>query len=358
MAGLTALSAYLPHFLVILGGWFMTLSPGTLFFHKLQTFEVFEHATLELTEDPQFSVTAAEMLNVPYIRSFFYALSMPCFGLIYFALSFFRQDPQPDVPLFVIALAPTAIACWKITAKKRSLFLAIAFLNAVLAVPVCQVLIHFNFFDMDWAVPGMKQLVYALVLVQFLTLSTAVTTCGLDYYRYTNPRASMLDYKACYETLRKIYSTGANIAVCLWHHCDLAVVALYIAVWRISSAFSDHVLILGSLVSILMTLPATKFILQLRMIDLMLPCFTRGNSRKQDIRGYIKPIGAIAFGTVASASSQAMFLIAWLYCLTFIPHDIFYGKLLRMLLLSGTILNGTAKILSLFLFVHPMDLKK
>ena len=337
----------------------MTLSPGTLFFHRLETFEVFEQTKLEIAEDPEFAIKAAEMINLPYIRSFFYALSMPCFGLLFTLVSFFRQDPSPDLLLFVIAVAPTCFALWKIMVKKRPLFLIIGAVYAILVIPVSRVLIHMNFFDIDWSSPTLKRLVLALVFAQFVTLSTAMTTCGLDYYRYTNPRVVLLDYKACYETLRNIYSKRANFLVWLWHHCDLIMLSLWGLSWKFDRNMSIPLLIGGSVLSIILTVPATKYILQLRMIDLMLPCVTHRKARKQDIRSYVKPIGAIAFGTVASSSSQAMLLIAWLYCTLFpSPYSVTYIRMAKLLLLCGMFLNATAKVLSLFLLIHPVESSK
>jgi hypothetical protein len=92
------------------------------------------------------------------------------------------------------------------------------------------------------------------------------------------------------------------------------------------------------------------------MIDLLLPCLIHGKTDQKEVKKYIRPIGSIAFGMTASAASQAMFLVGWTFCTTFKSDQTeFYLCLLRTLVLTGSIVNASARIISWVLMLHPLE---
>jgi hypothetical protein len=119
------------------------------------------------------------------------------------------------------------------------------------------------------------------------------------------------------------------------------------------------ILICGSSVSTILTLPVTKYIIQLRLVDLLLPCFAQGKSDKREMKRLIRPLGGIVFGMMGSACVQAMFVIGWFFCMTFRSEfSGIYADILCVLLLSGSILNASSMLAMSFLRIHPVQSRK
>jgi hypothetical protein len=200
-------------------------------------------------------------------------------------------------------------------------------------------------------------LITTTVIAQIIALSNAATSQALSYYRYSHPRAAMLDFKGAYPILRQIYATHSHMLMFIWHHLDLLTFLFFsIAFYCAGEKMIDAVLVTGTVISVALTIYATKVVLQLRMIDLLLPCLIHGKTDRKEVKKYIRPIGSIAFGMTASAASQSMFLIGWAFCTTFkSEHTEFYLRLLKTLILTGILVNASARIVSWTLMLHPVE---
>jgi hypothetical protein len=286
---------------------------------------------------------------------------MPCFGLIFYILTFLRRDGEPDILLFLISIGPNLLTSLRISASRRKIFAWTAVVCGIWAVVVGSSLAgHGVLKEVPERVRGGGNLPQMLILLQFVGLASSVTSYALNYYRYTHPRAALLDVEGCYPTMRKLYSTSVTVLFTMWHFADLAVVAAYVFVraW-FGEAKATWILISGSVVSIALTLPVTKYVIQLRMIDLLLPCFTQDKRSDRDVKKMIRPLGGIAFGMIASSCSQAMFIIGWVFCKTFrSKFSDFYVDVLQLLILTGAILNASALILSGVFAIHPVESRK
>jgi hypothetical protein len=339
-----------PHFMTLFCGWHMTVSPGSLLFHHLQTVEAFPNK-LEL----EFAISPAQLASLPYVRSLFYTLSMPCFALLFYFLATVLHTRKPDVFLMLISTVPTIATCLKISFSQRT-FAVFAVLFGAVSFATSRLIIELGM--VPSAPPG-NALPYFLVLVQYTAGATSVTSGALNYFRYSHPRAAMLDFEGCYPILRRIFSRFAIFVIQVWHHVDICVVIGFLAASMWARRFANTILISGVALSIAVTIPATKYILQMRMIDLLLPCFSKGKTEKKDVRKYIKPIGSIAFAMVALPATQALLLVGMLFCHTFPTDDsMFYSRLLRAMLVAGTVLNSFTRVVSLGFLVFPVESQK
>jgi hypothetical protein len=353
MARWSVLSLW-PHFMTFFCGWHMTVSPGSLLFHRLQTFEAFPDGL-----EREFAIGTGQLASLPYVRNLFYTLSMPCFALLFYFLATCLPMRKPDVLLLIISTVPTIATCLKISFSRRAFSISAIFFGLVSFI-ASHVILELGMIP---SVPREfwvgKEVVYFLMLVQYTAGATSVTSGALNYYRYSHPRAAMLDFEGCYPILRRIFSRFASFIIQVWHHVDIGVVASFVAASIWAHRFADFILIGGVALSIGVTIPATKYILQMRMIDLLLPCFSKGKTEKKDVRKYIRPIGSIAFAMVALPATQALVLVGMLFCQTF-PTDnsMFYLSLLRAMLVAGAVLNGFTRVVSLGLMVFPVESQK
>lgn len=343
-------STYCPHFLIVFASWFMNVGPGSLFFHKLHTFEVLD---CKVSLASSVSVTAAQLITVPFVRNFFYSMSMPCFALLFYCVTFLRKIQDPDLALFIIALAPTILTCLRVIFKYRSVYATSSILFGAFSVVVAKLAISsglFNFVDTD-----QTKLLYVGIFVQYMSLSVSVMTGGLNYYKYTHPKAALLSMESCHNSLRTLYSAFSNIVMTIWHHWDIVIVFSFLAAAKfIGGNVATYILLGGCTLSLVFSIFATKCILQLRMMDLLLPCFGTSDKEKYDARKLVKPIGAIAFGIAASPSVQALFLVGYLYCQTFQSNSSgFYSSVLLLVMFTGSVLNCFMRILSLLVAALP-----
>jgi hypothetical protein len=261
--------------------------------------------------------------------------------------------------LLVVSTVPTIATCLRISFSRRA-FSVFAIFFGLVSFAASRVIVELGMIpSAPRALWTGKALVYFLILVQYTAGATSVTSGALNYYRYSHPRAAMLDFEGCYPILRRVFSRFASFVIQVWHHVDICVVVGFLAASIWARRFADFILIGGVALSIAVTIPATKYILQMRMIDLLLPCFSKGKTEKKDVKKYIRPIGSIAFAMMALPATQALLLIGMLFCQTF-PNDnsIFYLRLLRAMLVAGAVLNGFTRVVSLALIVFPVESQK
>jgi hypothetical protein len=333
---------FAPHVLTILCGWYMTVSPGHLLFHRLRAFEV---TSINFGDTLELSLTADQIIHIPFVRNLLYTVAMPCFGLVVYGITFLRRRQEPDLLLFAIALVPTIFTSLKIICVRKKLFLCNAILYGLASIPLSLCLS---------TAPPLDRLA---LIIQITALSSGATSHALNYFRYTHPRAAVLDFQGAYPILMQIYSTRAHVLLFLWHHIDLfAIPVIYLAGQFTSQKVVDAIVIGDAVFSVVLSILATATILQLRMIDLLLPCLTHGKTDQREVKKYIKPIGSIAFGMMASAAMQSMFLFGWMFCDTFRTGSReSYVAILRSLLAAGIIVNGSARLVSWFLMLHPVE---
>jgi hypothetical protein len=346
--------SFWPHFMTFFCGWHMTVSPGSLLFHRLQTFETFPDNL-----EPEFAIGTGQLASLPYIRSLFYALSMPCFALLFYCLAACLHAGKPDLFLLIISTVPTIATCFKISFSRRAFSILAAFFGLVSFI-ASHLIVEL---DMIPSIPHefwiRKALVYFLIFVQYTAGATSVTSGALNYYRYSHPRAAMLDFEGCYPILRRIFSRFASFIIQVWHHVDICVVVSFLAASIWAPRFAEVILIGGVALSIAVTIPATKYILQMRMIDLLLPCFSKGQTEKKEVRKYIRPIGSIAFAMMALPAAQALLLVGMLFCHTFPAENaMFYSRLLRAMLVAGAVLSSFSRLVSLAFMVFPVESQK
>jgi hypothetical protein len=345
------LLAFWPHTVLILCGWCMTLSPGSLFFHHLCTVEVFSENFESRSFKFELSLSAAQVVSLPYVRHLFYTVSVPCFGLFFYFFTLLISPAQPDLLLFLISVVPTILTCARITFSMPLFSAAAAFFSA-LSFVFSRMLVMAGAVEHSGAV-----FLHCAVLVQFAALAHTAVSRALTYFRYTHPRAGLLDLEVFHPILRTVYSTRAHVLMTLWHHADLGVVLIVVGAKKFfGEAVATRLLVFGALASVGLTFLATKYVLQLRIIDLLLPCIKKGTPEKGDVNKVIKPIGAIAFGMIAAAAVQALLLVGMLFCRTFpSAASDFYGSLLRALLFTGSVLGASARVASWALIAHPIE---
>lgn len=272
---------------------------------------------------------------------------MPCFALLFYCVTFMRKIQDPELLLFVIAVAPTILTCLKIITKRRGRYVISAPIFAIVSLIIAKGVISSGFLDV---VTDRIKLIYISVFVQYFALSVSVLTSGESYHKYTHPQAALLGIEGCHDSLRGLYSALSNIAMTIWHHWDIIVVLGTLLSAKFATLYiAKCALIGGCVLSIVFTLFATKLILQLRMMDLLLPCLSATDKEKYEARKLVKPIGAIAFGMIAAPSVQALFLVGYLYCQTFQSEfSAFYSDLLLILMFTGALLSCFMRVASLF----------
>jgi hypothetical protein len=340
-----------PHFILVVCGWYMTVSPGCLFFHDLHTVEVFSENFDSKDIKFELSLSAAQVVSLPYVRHLFYTVTVPCFALFFYFFTRFVSPTQPDLLLFLISVIPTILACAQITFSRRLFALASAAF-AALSLPISHLLLLCGAVP---AVSGPSALFFrGVVLLQFACFAHTAVSRALTYFRYTHPRAGLLDLDAFHPILRRVYATPVLVLMTAWHYADVAVVGVVVtARYFAGEAAASAALIGGALASVGLTVPATKYVLQLRIIDLLLPCLRK---EKADIQKYIRPIGTIAFGMAAGAAEQALLVVGMLFCATFRSQmSEFYGCVLRALLFTAALLNASARVASWMLMAHPIE---
>ena len=128
------LSKIIPYFLLFIFGWHMTIGPGALIFHRLKSFKILKNHVIPVSNfvgsQNEIMLSPAAIIKIPYMRPFFFAVSMPCFSLLYYFWTFFCNNQVPDPILFACALFPIYFTSVKMSTNY------ISFLVAFISLPI------------------------------------------------------------------------------------------------------------------------------------------------------------------------------------------------------------------------------
>jgi hypothetical protein len=154
-----------------------------------------------------------------------------------------------------------------------------------------------------------KLFLYVVLFLQFGCFAHTAVSRALAYFRYTHPRATLLDVEVLHPIPRTVYSTRGHAVTTAWTHADVAIITVVLVSGHLlGNVIAGYVSMLGAIASVGLTVPATKYVLQFRLIELLLPCFRMGSAGKAAIQRAIAPIRSIAFRITASAAKQALLL--------------------------------------------------
>ncbi|OHS98530.1 hypothetical protein TRFO_08792 [Tritrichomonas foetus] len=359
---LFSFSNIIPHIVLFIFGWHMTIGPGTLLLHHLKSFHILDEQFIPVgsivgqqEKSNMIKFSPAELIKIPYIRNFFFTLSMPCFALCYFFITFFRKNQEPDPLLFVNSLFPIIYTSIKLSHKKKSIIFA--------AASIIVTLFALQIENMESIDNRYIILIYIFVFIQFFSFSNSICITTKSYYEYSHPPIAIFDYEQCYSILQTLYSGFWHFLITVWHHIDAVVIIAYVVtkidVLEISEKNSSLLLICCSMFTCILSLPCAKCLLQLKIIVMMIPTFTKNkNGDKEDLHKLVNPIGKISFSLTALPSHLFILNIGWIYCNTFISENTqAFASILQILIFTGTVLSCTARLFSLVYSFFPISNK-
>lgn len=352
------LSTLIPHFLLFVIGWHMTVGPGTLIFHHLKSFKILNNHVIPIgnivsQEYNDVMLSPAEVIKIPYIRSFFFSLSMPCFALGYYFLTFFRNNQDPDALLFACSLFPIYVTSLKLSNKILSVLLSIV------SIPITFLIIKTkevteSFEDIESFLNN-NILIYFLIFLQYFSFEHSITISANCFHEYTNPPLSIFDFEGSIPILETVYSNFSNILIMIWHHIDIAIIILYLISKHIISAqFSSQFLVGSAIFTSMLSYFCAKRLLQLKLITLTKPKNTDNKKKQKKLRKLVNPIGEIAFGITAIPSHLLILSEGWIYCQTFHSHySELYSQILEVLIFAGIFLSCIPRLFSFLYMIFP-----
>lgn len=351
------LSAFIPHILLFVIGWHMTIGPGTLLFHHLKSIKILNNHVIPIgnivSQEYNVMLSPAELINIPYIRSFFFSLSMPCFSLGYFFITFIRKNQDPDALLFACSLFPIYLTSLKLSNKLLSFLLAII-----------SIFVTFFILQTNEALQSTGDgellfksiyFIYFLDFLQYFSFAHSVTTSASCFHEYTNPPISIFDIEGSIPILETIYSNISNFLITVWHHIYIVISILYLISKKFLTPKQSSLFLIGSAIfSSFLSYFCAKRLLQLKLITLMKPNKQNDKKKKKKITKLVNPIGEIAFGITAIPSNLLILSIGWIYCQTFKSNrSEIYSSMLEIHIFSGIFLSCIPKILSLIYSFFP-----
>lgn len=355
---LKKISTLFPHFLLFVIGWHMTVGPGTLIFHHLKSFKILNNHVIPIgniisQEYNNVMLSPAEVIKIPYIRSFFFSLSMPCFSLGYYALTFFRKNQNPDPLLFACSLFPIYVTGIKLSNKILSLLLgafsiSISFLIIKTKERAESIEDNELFFQN-------VIIIYILIFLQYFSFEHSVCISANCFHEYTNPPLSIFDIEGTIPILETVYSNFSNFLIMLCHHIDIAIILFYlISKHIISTQVSSRFLICSTVLTSILSYICAKRLLQLKLITLTKPKDSKIEKKQKKLRKLVNPIGEIAFGITAIPSHLLILSVGWIYCQTFHSnYSELYSSILEALIFSGVFLSCVPRLLSLLYLFFP-----
>lgn len=329
----------------------MTIGPGALIFHRLKSFKILKNHVIPVSNfvgsQNEIMLSPAAIIKIPYMRPFFFAVSMPCFSLLYYFWTFFCNNQVPDPILFACALFPIYFTSVKMSTNY------ISFLVAFLSLPITFSILKINDIPIDITSEiNNYTILYILIFIQYFSLTNSLYITSNSYYEYTHPPLSIFDCDGAIPILERLYSHVFHVMITIWHHCSFIIIISYFLVKSFCTSFKPNsFLIVSAIIFSFLTYICTKFLIQLHLITIILPSSEKDQRNTKTVKKLVSPIGKIAFGLTAIPSHLLIMAIGWIYCQTFKNDDYeLYSWFIEELLLSGIILSGFAR---LFSFIHP-----
>ena len=361
---LPSLSNIFPHILLFIFSWHMTVGPGALLLHHLKSFHIYDEQFIPIDrivsdekKKGMIKLSPAQLINIPYIRQFFYLLSIPCFSLLYYFLTFLRKSHDPDILLFFNTFLPIIVSSIKLGDKKKSLILGLVSLFVTFITLRIQ-----GSYDLLANSTFVIPFIYGIIFLQYFAFTNSINQISKFYFRYSHPPISLFNFEGCYSVLQNIYSSFWHFLITVWHHFDTVLSILYILI-RVFSPPNIHpskFLIFFSIISNLLSLPCVKCFIQLKLILMMLPIFNqKKDSSPDEVHKLVTSIGEFAFSITALQSHLLLLNIGWIYCSTFhFSNSDTYLAMLECMIFSGTVFSSTSRVFSLFLtlpFIQKND---
>lgn len=335
----------------------MTISPGTLILHRLKVFDIFTTPIID-SKDYHAGVTGYtlspyQIINIPFIRDFLVSLSFPSLYLSFFIYSVIQPNrgPKPDFLLLFISLFLTFYSCGKLIWKQtlQSLKKYAMFLTGLTCISI-PILIKF---DTSNVFPGnTKYWVYLLIIIQSCFLSVSPATASSCQEKYAHPKAELLSVEGYHPLLRKIYSTWVGALMFVWHHIDLVTLVAFSGVYTLyGMRKASYLLVTGAIISSFLSAFVISMLLQLSMLQLMLPIFyvqksSEDEKPKKNLKSLLQPFGEIAFGLSALPICQLLWCYAWCHSVYMDTKPKWHRDFFFTMILSGTIMSAFSRVFS------------
>ena len=350
----------------------MTLGPGVLFFHKLKCFDVLKQPIIsaqEYIEDKientnSMTINAFQIVKIPFVQDFFFELSLPTLYLIFFGLFYLRigNFPEPTTNILVLCFVLLFVSCIKLIKQEKvpnkfiSPLFSLAFGCITPLIVFSGKIPFFNgITDKNFTILTLCCLIFSFMF------SISPTTNGLNYYEYTHPKLDLLHFSGFRSVLMTLYSTLSTALLLIWHYFDLIFVLItFFAICILDARSCVKIIISGCIIYAILTIFATKRMIQYKVVTLLLPIFqvskTRENTPK--LKVLLRPLGASVFGMMSLPVAQLMLCIALAQSefLHSSENGTFEVPFFTALLINGEILQATQILVSFAStigFIHP-----
>lgn len=295
---------YIPHILLLLFGWKMTIGPGSLILNKLQDIKV--------CQTKEFSINAYNIAKIPYIRDFLVAFSLPCIYFCYFVLLLifdYRRTVLPDPLLVGLSTSIIGLSSIKLWMKECFLFKVVTIMLAVVVASVAG------------AFEG--PLVFLGSFFFFIAYSGSFKAIAMSYMDFTRPDSDFLCYETSKEILMSIYSTGKSIMISSWFYSDVTILVGCSAVSVLLSKDKARLmLVLLLFVHSVCGMVCIKPFAQLRVLNLMKPLFI-SKTKDSPAKELILPLGKSVYQLVVLFSVEGIMALSSFH--TYVVNGCFAG---------------------------------
>lgn len=334
MIDLSLIVHFIPHAMLLLISWKMTLGPGVLFFHKLKSFSVLKtpifnaedlHDTSKTSDDSSqklFTLNAFQLVKIPLVQDFFFLLGLPgLYFFLYLIYHIYGYDfIEPDTSLFYLTMVLLAIPCIKLLNIERKYFSFYPILYILMSLSFPGFLYLTNFYD--FGKMSKQDYIEFGVLSFFETFlfSPAGIISGRNYYNYIHPSLDLVNYSGFRSILLSLYSRFTMTVIYVWQYMNLiTLISFFVIAWLKDFNSAVLFILVSTGVFCLLNFIVTKKMLQFQLITILLPFFrVSKNKETPKLKKLIRSLGPLTFGMSVLPIAQTLLLMYIINC--YISH--------------------------------------
>ena len=350
---------YLPHFLIILLCWKMTIGPGVLFLHHLKYIKIFESSLFNEFEifdiKPEkkiyCKINAYQIVNIPYVQDFFFEISLPFLLIFYLIYYYFFSIKIPNIDFFLIGLSIFLLflSNFKIIRENIKNFFNIPTILSFLSLLILPLIYFLNSNFLNLLNFKKILILEFLSFFQGYSLSISPIFSSKGYFTYSNIDSSIISIDEYQSSLRRIYSNFSSFMFFIWNFIDLILflsflILIYLNKFENISLF----LIILKFINFILIIFILINLIQVYLINFLLPYFKiNKNKNIPKLNDLLKPLGSIIFSILSLPIIQIIFSLILIQIKLLNLNNNWQNQFFSILLLNGHFISLTKHFIKL-----------
>lgn len=347
-----------PHALIILMAWKMTLGLGAIFFHKLKFFNIFkfkfepEQTTNQKDQNAwkNLGLTGYQLFNIPFVDDFLFLISIPGIYLALYAISFIKclNFLNPDILLFYLIILLLLYPILKLMKVMKGYLSLIKMIHVIMSLSLILFiyLIYFQKFNLS----NREFIILALtIVIKSILFSNGPIIAGKNYNKFNYLSAELLNFKEFHEILQSLYSQKSVCLIKLWNYINVFIFVLFFFISsRRGFKVAIYFLVISSSIQCALNFVVSKKFIQYQLIYILVPFLQAPKDEKsKDMKDYLQSIGPLAFGINVLPILHIVVILHIIDSLITGSNASFFV----ILLLNGIYLQSSQILVSLYLYL-------